>query len=145
MEWIGETRLRILLALGLASANGDAYPGSSDFEEETIVVAQIIVPPTSGQEVDEREEDERTEVGYRESPERVKLEIIDIVPASSTMHGTEGVEAGTDHGSKHTTRKAKREESPAEARYNLAHKDRESTVAQETGVLRPIAFEKRLF
>jgi hypothetical protein len=132
MEWIGETRLRVLLALGLARDNAE----TSDYaeEEETILVTQIIVPPTPGQEIDEQDEDDKTEVGYRESPERVKLEIIDIVPVSATFGVTEGVEKGGNGGAKHSTRKAKHEETQGELRSKHAHKDKESTVAQETGV-----------
>lgn len=132
MEWIGETRLRVLLALGLAGNITE----SSDYaeEEETVLITQFIVPETPGQETDERDEDEKTEVGYRESPERVKLEIVDIVPVAPTSAAAEGAEKGRNDGAKHSTRKAKREESPAEARFNLAHKDKESAVAQETGV-----------
>ena len=139
VEWIGETRLRVLLTLGLASPDQDSYSGTPEFEEEeeTVIITQIVVPPALGQEMDEQDEDERTEVGYRESPERFKLDIIDVVPVSSSLDRPEDVSKGHKHGSKagnHPAHKAKREESPAEARFNLAHKDKETTLAQETGL-----------
>lgn len=129
----------MLLALGLASPDQDSYSGTPEFEEEeeTVIITQIVVPPTMGRETDEQDEDEMTEVGYRESPERVKLDIIDVVPMSSSLDRPEDAHKGHKHGSKagnHAAHKAKREESPAEARFNLAHKDKETTVAQETGL-----------
>ncbi|GHJ84696.1 hypothetical protein NliqN6_1098 [Naganishia liquefaciens] len=143
MEWIGEMRLRVLLAFGLASSNEDAFFETPEIaeEEETVIITQIAVPPTAESETDVRDEDKKTELEDRESSERVKLEIIDFVPVTTALDQKEELKTGHKHSSKAATQsphkaipKAKREESPAEARSNLAHKDKETTVAQEAGL-----------
>ena len=143
MEWIGEMRLRVLLAFGLASSNEDAFFETPEIaeEEETVIITQIDVPPTAESETDVRDEDKKTELEDRESSERVKLEIIDFVPVTTALDQKEELKTGHKYSSKAATQsphkaipKAKREESPAEARSNLAHKDKETTVAQEAGL-----------
>lgn len=131
-----ETRLRVLLTLGLGE-KFETSDAEDRVEPETILLTRIVVPSTIPED-DEREEDDKTEVGYRESPERVKLEVIEIVSAEplsavgivpkagdedvkpeSQSFGSQG--EGLTQGTQHTL-------------SHRGHKDEETALAEEAGV-----------
>lgn len=135
MDWVKETRLRVLLTFGLGG-NFDTDV-EDEVEPETILVTRVVVPATIPED-DEREEDDKTEVGYRESPERVKLEVIEILsgdPISAVGivpgEGSQDVKpeprlfAHQGEGEKHRSRHAP---------PHHTHKDEETVVAEEAGV-----------
>ncbi|KAI5454262.1 hypothetical protein NCC49_004322 [Naganishia albida] len=136
LDWMEETRLRVLLTLGLGE-KFETSDAKDKVEPETILLTRIVVPSTIPED-DEREEDDKTEVGYRESPERVKLEVIEIVSAEplsavgivpkagdedvkpeSQSFGSQG--EGLTQGTQHTL-------------SHRGHKDEETAVAEEAGV-----------
>lgn len=140
MDWIEETRLRLLLTMGLAGGEADAYSDSSEFETETeaetVVVTQMIVPSTSAAGHDERDEADKTEVGYRESPERVKLEVIEIhsgepISAASGLPGQVDV---ASHSKTHAHHGESGRHGHRHTPSHLAHKDEEAIVAEEAGL-----------
>lgn len=134
MDWIKETRLRVLLTLGLGG-NFDTSDAEDEAEPEAILVTRVVVPSTIPED-DERDEDDQTEVGYRESPGGVKLEVLEII--SGEPLSAVGIVPGAaedevkpkpfghqGEGPKHEFRHA-----PA----HHAHKDEETAMAGEAGV-----------
>jgi hypothetical protein len=135
MDWLEETRLRVLLTFGL----GGSFDANAEdeVESETVLVTRVVVPTTIPED-DEHDEDDKTEVGYRESPERVKLEVIEIIsgdPISAVgiipVEASEAVKP-EPHSFAHEA-----EGKPHRSRHappHHTHKDEETIVAEEAGV-----------